>query len=270
MSVVRIWSRRAGPIAVVAAMVFLTTAWAEADPPAPPVVEPAPVETPAAPAPGFPLTRSTQRRHDGETYRLFRWRVPLEGVQIGVEDVGMGRSFRRLLRGADLVINGGFYDPQRRAEGLVVVDGEERVPFDARIGGGVLAVSNGVATLHDAEAPLALPEPLDFAIQCRPRLVVDGQNNIARGTPPTAARTALCIRDQGRTLDVVVARRFPSRGRAGPRLYDLAQLLVDDGCEQALNLDGGPSTGVAWRDGERRRQMRPERGVRHAITFGRE
>ncbi|MFK7986666.1 MAG: phosphodiester glycosidase family protein [Sandaracinaceae bacterium] len=266
MSALRSWIRRAGPLVVVAGLVFLSTAWAEADPPAP-TSEP---EAEPAPAPrGFALERTIARRHDGETYRLFRWRVPLADVHIGIEDVQMRRSFRALLHGADLVINGGFYDPQRRAEGLVVVDSEERVPFDERIGGGVLAVSNGVATLHDAEAPLALPTSLDFAIQCRPRLVVDSQNNIARGTPPTAARTALCIRDAGRTLDVIVARRFPSRGRAGPRLYDLAALLVADGCEQALNLDGGPSTGVAWRDGDRFRQMRPERGVRHAITFSR-
>lgn len=209
------------------------------------------------------------RRWDGEPYRLYRWSIPLERTDIEVVDVGMQRDLVRYVRGgASLVINGGFYGTDRRPEGLVVAGGREVNPFLPRIGGGVFAVRDGRASLHDAEAhPLALPDLMDFAVQCRPRLVVDGRNNIARRLPATAARTALCVREGGRGLDVYVARREPSRGRAGPTLHTLAEELVREGCEQALNLDGGPSTGVAWRGRRGLRARPPRRGVRHAIAF---
>lgn len=215
-----------------------------------------------------PRVRAMQRS-DGEPYRLYRFRIPLARARVRVVDVGMRRhALTRLVReGAALAINGGFYAPDTRPEGLVVEGDRELNPFLARIGGGVLTLSAHHAALHDAEAPLALPRPLDFAMQCRPRLVVDGANNIARPTPQTAARTALCVRDAGRGLDVYVARRDPSRGRAGPNLYDLAEALVAEGCEQALNLDGGPSTGVAWRSARGVRALPERRGIRHAIAF---
>jgi hypothetical protein len=225
----------------------------------------------AQPWRGVVLERVTRIAHraDGDPYELDRWTLPLDRTDIEVADAGMGRDFERWVReGASLVINGGFYGTDRRPEGLVIAQGRERSAFLARIGGGVLAVTDGRAQLFDAEAdPLGLPDRSDFAIQCRPRLVVDGRNNIRRPTRQTAARTALCIRDGGRRLDVYLARREPSRGRAGPNLYTLAAELVREGCEHALNLDGGPSTGAAWRTQRGVESLPPRRGVRHAIVF---
>ncbi len=216
----------------------------------------------------LPYEVRVERRWDGEPYRLHRWTLPLERTRVEVVDVGMRRGLGRWVRGgAALVINGGFYGTDRRPEGLVVEGGDEVSPYLARIGGGVVALSSGRASQHDAEAPLQLPAPLDFAIQCRPRLVVAGANNIARRLPATAARTALCIRDGGRSLDVYLARRDPSRGRAGPTLHTLGALLAREGCEEALNLDGGPSTGAAWRARRGVRQLAPRRGIRHALAF---
>lgn len=68
-------------------------------------------------------------------------------------------------------------------------------------------------------------------------------------------------------MDVYVARVDPSRGRAGPTLYTFARELLAEGCRDALNLDGGPSTGVAWRAPEGVRALLPRRGVRHALVF---
>lgn len=214
-----------------------------------------------------PVVREAVRA-DGEPYELYRWTVPLERTSIEVADARMGTDMARWVRqGASLVINGGFYGTDQRPEGLVIAGGRELSAFMARIGGGVLTLAGGRARLHDAEAPLALPSAADFAIQCRPRLVVDGRNNLRRPSEQTAARTALCVRDEGRRLDVYVARRDPSRGRAGPTLYSLADELVREGCEQALNLDGGPSTGAAWRGAGGVESRPARRGVRHVIVF---
>ncbi|MGE0789462.1 MAG: phosphodiester glycosidase family protein [Sandaracinaceae bacterium] len=220
------------------------------------------------PPPRVEHTVHAEQRSDGEPYDLHRWRLPLAHTSIAIADARMGTRLSRYVRGdAVLAVNGGFYAPDRRPEGLVVEHGQEINPFLARIGGGIVSVADGVARLHDAEQELRLPDDVDFAIQCRPRLVVDGQNNIAPRSDLTAARTALCIREDGRVLDVYVARRDPSRGRAGPTLHSLAEVLVREGCESALNLDGGPSTGAAWRSARGVRSLRPRRGVRHAIVF---
>jgi hypothetical protein len=43
-------------------------------------------------------------------------------------------------------------------------------------------------------------------------------------------------------------------------------MLVSRGCEGALNLDGGPSTGVAWREGGKIHALAPRGPLRHAIA----
>ena len=91
--------------------------------------------------------------------------------------------------------------------------------------------------------------------------------NIRSDDGNRADRTALCLRDGGRTLDVVVARTNDAAGRDGPTLYRFARALARRGCQQALNLDGGPSTGVAWRDGEQVRFLPPRSPVRHAVAI---
>lgn len=216
----------------------------------------------------FPYESAVRYRVDGQPYRLYRWSIPLGRVSIDVVDMGMGTNLARVLRDrhASLVINGGFYGRDMLPEGLVVTRGHEVSPFVERLGGGVVTLAGAVAAHHDAAgfSPIAGTE---FAIQCKPRLVVDGAVNIARYQNRTAARTALCLRDGGRALDVYVARVDPSRGRAGPALHTFARQLVDEGCTEALNLDGGPSTGVAWRSSRGTRALNPRRGIRHALVF---
>jgi hypothetical protein len=239
--------------------------------------EPAPMPWPpeAVPHPAGPgvlaYDVSERLRHDGEKYLLHRFRLPLDRTRIDVVDARMGTGLDRLLRDrrAALVINGGFYSPRSEAEGLVIAGGRQINPFLARIKGGVVAVRRGPRAEHHAAEGLALPLPEDveFAIQCSPQLVVRGQPAVERFVENTASRTALCIRDGGRGLDVYVARVDPSRGRAGPTLHTFSRELVAEGCEEALNLDGGPSTGVAWRAPGGERALLPRRGVRHAVVF---
>lgn len=213
---------------------------------------------------------SERLRDDGEPYLLHRFRVPLDRARIDVVDFGalrtdLGRVLRT--REAALVVNGGYYGTDGRPEGLVVAHGRELNPLLPRIHGGVVAVTRGGRGTHLAAERLRLPRGVEFAIQCSPRLVVGGQSAIARVGVETASRTALCLRAGGRVLDVIVARVDPSRGRAGPTLHTFARELVAEGCDEALNLDGGPSTGMAWRAPDGPRALLPRRGVRQAIVF---
>jgi uncharacterized protein YigE (DUF2233 family) len=201
-----------------------------------------------------------------DAFRLLVFRVPMTGARFPVVDLGMTRDLKRVLRetGASLVVNGGFFDPAQRPEGLVVSEGAVLSPRSDALGGGVVVVAGGRAALLPAEGFRA-PPGTDFAIQTRPRLVVDGGSNIARDDGRAAERTALCLREQGRELEVVVAQGDEA-GR-GPTLALFADMLVSRGCEGALNLDGGPSTGVAWRQSGEVHVVAPRGPLRHAVAI---
>lgn len=188
-------------------------------------------------------------------------------VDLRVVDLHMSRALDRVLHEdrAELVVNGGFFDARGEPVGLVVSQGEELSPLKADLSGGVLAVDRERAQLFATEA-FAGSAPW-FAIQCRPRLVVQSLVNIHSDAGPRAARTAICLRDSGRTLEFVVAEQAPDR--PGPTLFELATELSADGCEDALNLDGGPSTGWASSTDAGVDFVEPRAPVRHALVVTR-
>jgi uncharacterized protein YigE (DUF2233 family) len=228
-----------------------------------------PLATAAPPAAASPASGGSIRPEviaiAGEAYAVHSFEFRLASARFEVIDMDMSSVLTPVLErgGAALVVNGGFFDRQRRAEGLVVSGGQELAPFSATLGGGVLVVAKGRASLHDAIG-FALPPGAEFVVQARPRLVVDGARNVQGDDGPRAERTALCVRDGGQRMEVIVVRgEAPGRG---PTLGQLAAQLVARGCEQALNLDGGPSTGVAWREHGRTQEMVPRGPIRHAFA----
>jgi uncharacterized protein YigE (DUF2233 family) len=239
----------------------LSTPGTAAPPAGPDAAPPATV----APLAGAEVTPEVTTIADDDAFRLLVFRVPLAGAKFRVVDLGVTRDLERALResGASLVINGGFFDPSERPEGLVVSEGAVLSARSDVLGGGVVVVAGGRAALPPAEG-FVVPPRSDFAVQARPRLVVDGGSNIARDDGRAAERTALCLREQAREVEVVVARGDVA-GR-GPTLALLADMLVSRGCEGALNLDGGPSTGVAWRQDAEVHTLAPRGPLRHAVA----
>ncbi len=235
-------------------------------PSAPAIPAPRSSLSPAAVPIGAPITPEVTTLTGDESFRLLVFPVPLAGARLRVIDLDMTGALERVLTEthASLVINGGFFDPAERPEGLVISAGATLSPRSDTLGGGVLAVSGGRATLAPAEGFVPAPGA-DFAIQARPRLVVDGKSGVARDDGRAAERTAICVREEGRAIEVIIARG-EVEGR-GPTLALLADMLVSRGCEAALNLDGGPSTGVAWREGSDVRALAPRGRVRHAIAI---
>lgn len=166
-----------------------------------------------------------------------------------------------------LVINGGFFDTEGEPEGLLVIDSETQHPYRRGLGGGIFALDAERGVQLDGETfDEAAPRPpgVRFAIQARPRLVVASRNNIRSDNGRRAARTALCLRDAGRTLEVWVA--FDTGEEvSGPTLFELGAHMAAEGCDEALNLDGGPSTAFADED-----ETRSPRGpLREALLFRR-
>ena len=200
-----------------------------------------------------------------------RWTFALRDVSLTIEDVGMSRDLGGVLArtAAELVVNAGFFDERGQPIGLALSGGKTLSPPSRSLSGGVLTIADDVG-VQTASESFTLPEPAPaFGIQCRPRLVVAGKRNIRKDDGKRAERTALCLRDEGRTLDVILART--EDGKPLPTLYELADELVASGCEEALNLDGGPSTGAAHRaDAGAPPEILPPRGpVRHAVVVRR-
>jgi uncharacterized protein YigE (DUF2233 family) len=189
----------------------------------------------------------------GRSFRLLRWRLPLDRVAIELGRLGRAESLGSALRRtrAALIVNGGFFDSRGRPIGLAVSGGELQSEHSSQIRGGVLVVGGaGRASLHASDG-FVLPAGTRFALQSQPRLVVGSRVVPIRGPVRPADRTALCIRAAGRVIDVYVARSRHPRARGGPTLAAFARALQRAGCEDALNLDGGRSTGAAWRENRR-------------------
>jgi uncharacterized protein YigE (DUF2233 family) len=148
-----------------------------------------------------------------------------------------------------VAVNSGFFDPKLEASGLLISQGRELARERAGAGSGILAVAKQRARLLKRGEPV--PAETDFAVQCGPRLIEPGGGiGIRSDDGQRAARTAVCIREQGRELDLIVSISKSHRG-VGPSLLQLAQWLAtplapgdSSGCDAALNLDGGPSTGI--------------------------
>lgn len=200
-------------------------------------------------------------------YVTRRRRFVLSSVELGIIDLHMSRALDQVMtaRHAELVVNGGFFDERGEPVGLVVSEGIRLSPLKPNLSGGVMAVESERATLYATED--YVDRSPRFAVQCRPRLVVGSKNNVKSDEGPRAARTALCLRDGGATLEFVVAEEGPEE--PGPTLYELGAELAAGGCEEALNLDGGPSTGWASNDGPGVVFIAPRAPVRHALVVTR-
>lgn len=206
------------------------------------------------------------------TPRAHAWVIARLDLRVRPLTVTRLRS-ARLMELADdpralLVVNAGFFEPDHRPSGLLRVGARTLGEPAPRGGSGVLVVRDGRATLLARESldggALA---PSELALQCGPRLVeTDGRAGVHRDDGRRFARTVACLRDGGRTLDLIATWRLDAP-MSGPGLRDLAlrltrgDLSAPAGCEAALNLDGGPSTGVFARDqGRRWRYTHPAQG----------
>jgi uncharacterized protein YigE (DUF2233 family) len=206
---------------------------------------------------------------DARRYDVRTWSFALDRYEMRVVDAGMSTALDAVLARSDaeLVVNGGFFDPQGKPVGLVMSEGAVVSRLAPALSGGVVTSDGERAKLWESES-FAMPDGARFAVQCRPRLVVDGAPNVKSDDGHRSERTALCLREGGKAIDVVIVKGASSES-PGPSLFALGKYLAQRGCEGALNLDGGPSTGVAWRENGAVRMLAPARPVRHAVSFRR-
>jgi uncharacterized protein YigE (DUF2233 family) len=142
--------------------------------------------------------------------------------------------------GARLAINGGFFDPQNRALGLLIADG---VPFGQTYVdlGGLFGVREGRVQVRSLIVqPYAPGEAFDHMVQSFPTLLVNGAANAdIRDDGRFAPRAVVGVDRQGRVVFLVSPR--PAFSVTGLAAW-LAQSDLD--LDSALNLDGGTSSGL--------------------------
>jgi uncharacterized protein YigE (DUF2233 family) len=182
-------------------------------------------------------------------------RVALSDADVAIVEPSHGR-LEQLSKDPAIVgaVNGGFFEVDGAPSGLLISHGRRMAAFNERGGSGLLVMTERRARLVPAEADAAAVLG-DVVLQCGPRLVEpDGTLGIRSDDGKRASRTVACIRHGGTELNLVLAWTRNS-DRDGPGLFELAQWLRQPlvpgdkaGCEAALNLDGGPSTGVVLRD----------------------
>lgn len=146
--------------------------------------------------------------------------------------------------GADLVINGGFFDEENRATGLLIADGRA-FGRSYRGFGGMFALRAGKPSLQWLRTHPYLPDPaIEQAVQSFPMLVVEGQRVTGISDNGLRNRRSFIALDQQGRLLLGVTQM------AQWTLTDLADFLAASpelSVADALNLDGGGSSGL-WLD----------------------
>ncbi|MBN2003869.1 MAG: phosphodiester glycosidase family protein [Anaerolineae bacterium] len=150
--------------------------------------------------------------------------------------------------GARLVINAGYFTEEFKATGLLVSGGERYgVSYEDFAGMFAVSASGAAEVRWLREQPYDPSEPLREAVQCFPVVVKPGG---VMGFPADAddgrpARRTIVAQDRaGRLLLMVAPRGYFS-------LHELAVWLTESDLDVdvALNLDGGPSSGL-WLKGD--------------------
>jgi hypothetical protein len=177
-----------------------------------------------------------------------------------------GGALKRLLpEGGLAVVNGGYFEVDFRPSTWVVRRGVELSPKASTAKGGVLALGSGGPFVGPFQSLGFAPE---LAVQSYPLIVeADGSPGIHRDDGRRAARTVACL--VGNALHFVLISA--PRGE-GPTLFESVPLLREPpprgfGCRAALNLDGGPSTGVWFGSSVPAKQRLPFAPVGYAIAI---
>jgi phosphodiester glycosidase len=216
----------------------------------------------------------------GLRVRAGTWAAPDASALWGFSDIELDASRTRLeielaKNGATLaqlsparalaVVNGGYFEADFRPSTWLKNSGVELAPKSDTSKGGVLAF--GASGIYVGPFSGLGFEP-ELAVQSFPLLVEpDRKQGIYRDDGRRAARTIACLVDDKLHFIVISAPRGD-----GPTLFETATLLRTTapegfGCRVALNLDGGPSTGVWFAPQIASRQRPPLSSIGYAIAI---
>jgi uncharacterized protein YigE (DUF2233 family) len=215
-----------------------------------------PVATSPATAPATPAMKVWYPAAAGVEVRYEDWKAPsghedtvtiarldLKRVHISIgyqpdQPISMASWMKKT--GAVAMINGGYFDSRNRPTGLLVSNGQA-TGTSYNSFGGMLSVDTqgnvGLRSLRDQ--PYDSSEQLQQATQSSPMLVINGQRTQFNANRESQRRSVVATDKQGHLLLIASPGQEFS-------LDELADLLAgsDLSIQNALNLDGGSSTGL--------------------------
>lgn len=230
---------------------------------------------PAQPAPRGPLGRQTPglRVRRGTLPAPYAWdfaelSIDLSRVSLSLVEAPAGLGLLpELPQGAWAWVNGGYFDSEQRPTSWVRSGGRDWTRKRRSRSGGVLLVQSGrgyVGPNWD------LPFDASFALQSSPLILEpQGRPGIRTDDGRRAARTFVCQGDSPSELRFVLV--LAAIG-SGPTLFECMDIArrappAGFGCQVALNLDGGPSTGVRFAPAMHQTDSPPRGPVAYAIAF---
>ncbi len=187
--------------------------------------------------------KSAQDRVEGHAFRIDLERAGLRVLAAGGPTVRREVStIARSLKDV-VAINGSFFDEKNRAMGVVVDQGRTLSRRRIKSWSALVVEQRRARIVQGSE--LVLDDPAHLVLQGQPRLVKGGR--VAKLKPQVARRTAVCA--EGRYVTFVVASK-PVDATALARFLARPEGRGGLACEDALNLDGGPSTQLFARLGD--------------------
>lgn len=152
---------------------------------------------------------------------------------------------------AKMVINGGYFSDSAKPniqEGLLILDGKKitDITTNPKLSGVLTIQENAFNILETSQFKIENLSADASAIQSGPRLVEHGSVNgiqkpdLTNTNDSREMRTAICIQSNG---DVLFLINDPKK--SGLYLYEMAEVAISQGCDIALNLDGGPASSIS-------------------------
>ena len=143
------------------------------------------------------------------------------------------------------IINGGYFDQDDNSTALVVSNGQAHGNSYSGFGGMLSVNGQGHVSLRSlSEQPYDPNEQLEQATQSSPMLMINGKRTQFQADASSKQRSIVAQDNQGRLLFIV----SPSPAFSLDELADLVA-SSDLSIKNALNLDGGASTGLYMNSG---------------------
>ncbi len=238
---------------------LIPTPTGPADPP--PLQEASPLSLTSSWVKAAPGADYWVREAAGGRARIAAVRVDLDKCRVEVADLTHDgktpQTVRSLAaeRGAVAAINGGYFDEHWHPLGVLIHEGKQTNP-PFKKAGGYFCVVQGRAMIRPTEQ--GLPAGVTEALQCHPRLVTGGQV-VSRFKPGKHVRAAVGVTEAGEVILAVTCQGELS-------LRDWARAMKALGCQDALNLDGGPSSQLYFHAGETELDLPGAYGIPSALV----
>lgn len=206
---------------------------------------------------GLQLVQAELMRGSRRAGHLAVYYAPVDRVRARLTLNPQRLTVAELAPPGGLAMNAGYFTPERKATGLLVSEGLRLSPFIPQAGAagsGVLLIEGGAVQLLERDQIKDRSfEEAALAIQAGPRIIEPGGRPGIRSDNGRRANRSFIGRDpQGRLVLGVCYHPDPARGR-GLSLFELQDVLTrglaslseELALDAALNLDGGPSTGLS-------------------------